>query len=221
MSQAKRILIICTSTDHMVPGARTGVWLDEFAVPYEIFSEAGAEITVASPEGGDVPIEPRSLPSTDTSRHGDAIQALLGTRKVRDLRAEDFDAVFAPGGHGPMYDLATDEASAAMISALAQGGGQVAAVCHGPAALIGATDSSGQPLVAGRQVAGFTNTEEQQTGLADILPFLLEDKLRELGGDYSGVEAWQEHVVTDGNLITGQNPTSSATVARTLLEALG
>jgi putative intracellular protease/amidase len=218
---SRRIVMLCTSHDRITAKRRTGLWLEEFVVPFTIFKEAGATITVASPAGGEVPIDARSITAIDTRQYADVIQTLFDTKVIEDLDPADFDAVFIPGGHGPVFDLATDPATSALISAIARRGGTVGAVCHGPAALVGATTADGKPLVSGREVTGFSNAEEEQTGTVPALPFLLETKLREQGGRYTCAGLWQSHVVTDGTLVTGQNPASSAATANAVLAALG
>ncbi len=218
---AHAILIVTTSHDNMGPGKRTGVWLEEFTSPYEVFRDAGVEITVASPAGGDAPIEPRSLPAIDASAHGQAIQALLDTATLANINPADYDAVFFPGGHGPMYDLANDDICRKLIATLADSGKVVAAVCHGPAAFTDVTLGNGKSLVDGRRVTSFLDAEEEQTGLAGLMPFLLESRLRECGAQFVVAEPWAENVVTDDRLITGQNPASSRATAQAVLKALG
>ena len=218
---SKRIVMVCTNHDRITATRRTGLWLEEFVVPFTIFKEAGADITVASPAGGEVPIDARSITGIDPRQYAQAIQTLFDTKKVADLDPADYDAVFIPGGHGPVFDLATDAATARLISAIARRGGTVGALCHGPAALVGATTADGTPLVSGRQVTGFSNAEEEQGGTPAELPFLLESKLREQGGHYSCAALWQSHVVTDAKLVTGQNPASSAATANAVLDTLG
>ena len=218
---SKRILMLCTSHDRMTPETRTGLWLEEFVVPFLIFQKAGATISVASSAGGEVPIDARSITGVDTKENAKIIALLLDSKAVKDLSHDDFDAVFIPGGHGPVFDLASDKASSALVSAIAKNDGTVGAVCHGPAALVGVVGADGKPIVAGRKVTGFSNAEEDQTGVGPALPFLLQSKFEEQGGQYSCAQPWQAHVVTDGKLVTGQNPASSAGTADAMLAVLG
>ena len=225
---ANRILMVLTSHDQLGDsGKKTGFWLEEFAAPYYVFKDAGAEITLASPKGGQPPLDPKSDEpdaQTDATRRfkgDDAAQKQLATtKKLADLSAADFDAVFYPGGHGPLWDLAGDAASIRLIEQSIAAGKPVAAVCHAPAALRDVKGSDGKPLVAGKQVTGFTNTEEEAVGLTKIVPFLVEDMLKRNGGNYSKAGDWQPHVLTSGLLITGQNPASSEPAAKALLEKL-
>ena len=223
-----KILMILTSHDKLGDtGKKTGFWLEEFAAPYYVFKDAGAEITLASPLGGQPPLDPTSdAPDAQTAattrfKADPAAQAVLGTTvKLRDVSAADFDAVFYPGGHGPLWDLAENAFSIRVIESMLAAGKPVAAVCHAPGALRHAKAADGSPLVKGKRVAGFTNTEEQAAGLTDVVPFLVEDMLKENGGSYSKAADWQPHVVTDGLLITGQNPASSGPAATALLALL-
>ena len=223
-----KILMILTSHDKLGnTGKKTGFWLEEFAAPYYVFKDAGAEITLASPLGGQPPLDPTSdAPDAQTAATGrfkadPAAQAALGaTATLRDVSAADFDAVFYPGGHGPLWDLAENAFSIRVIESMLAAGKPVAAVCHAPGALRHAKSADGSPLVKGKRVAGFTNTEEQAAGLTDVVPFLVEDMLKQNGGSYSKAADWQPHVVTDGLLITGQNPASSGPAATALLALL-
>ena len=208
-------------------GKKTGFWIEEFAAPYYVFKEAGAEITLASPKGGQPPIDPKSdAPESQTEatkrfKEDKALQQLLAnTQKLSDLKAEAFDAVFFPGGHGPLWDLHSNRESLNLIEALWKSKKPVAAVCHAPAVLLNAKDENGEPLVKNRNVTGFTNTEEEAVGLTDIVPYLLEDELKNKGGRYSKKEDWAVHVVKDGLLITGQNPASSEEAAHQLVTLL-
>jgi putative intracellular protease/amidase len=222
-----KILMVLTSHDQLGDtGKKTGFWLEEFAAPYYAFLDAGAKITVASPKGGQPPLDPKSdTPDgqTETTKRfkGDAAaQAVLAsTVKLADVRAEDHDAVFYPGGHGPLWDLAEDPKSIALIEAFYSAGKPVAAVCHAPAVLHRVT-SHGAPIVKGKRVTGFTNTEEEAVQLTKVVPFLVEDELKRLGGLYEKVGDWQSFAITDGRLITGQNPASSAAAAQQLLRLL-
>jgi putative intracellular protease/amidase len=220
-----KILMVVTSHDKLgATGRKTGFWLEEFAAPYYAFKDAGAKITVVSPLGGQPPLDPKSeepsAQSKDTRRFGSdpAAQALLAdTGKLSAVSASDFDAVFYPGGHGPLWDLAEDKASIALMEAMIAAGKPVVAVCHAPGVLRHVKNADGAPLVQGKSVTGFTNTEERAVGLTEVVPFLVEDMLRENGGSYSKAADWQPHVVTDGLLITGQNPASSEPAAKALL----
>ena len=222
------ILMVLTSHDQLGnTGHKTGFWLEEFAAPYYVFKDAGAKLTLASPLGGQPPLDPKSDDSasqTDATRRfkgdGAAQSALAATVKLQALKATDFDAVFYPGGHGPLWDLAEDAASIALVDAMIAAGKPVAAVCHAPGVLRHARASDGRPLVQGKNVAGFTNTEEAAAGLTEVVPFLVEDMLKEHGGRFSKAADWQPHVVVDGLLITGQNPASSEPAAKALLAKL-
>jgi putative intracellular protease/amidase len=222
------ILMVITSHDRLgSTDHKTGFWLEEFAAPYYVFKDAGASLTLASPLGGQPPVDPKSedaASQTDATRRfkGDsaAQSALASTVRLSTLHASDFDAVFYPGGHGPLWDLAEDTASIALIEAMITTGKPVAAVCHAPGVLRHVMAPGGVPLVKGRNVTGFTNTEEQAAGLTKVVPFLVEDTLKQLGGRFSRASDWQSHVVVDGLLITGQNPASSGPAAEALLAKL-
>ncbi|MDN3516279.1 type 1 glutamine amidotransferase domain-containing protein [Aquisalimonas lutea] len=216
-----RILMVVTSAARMPSGKDTGLWLEEFAVPYATFREAGAEVTVASPQGGATPIDPRSNPDEAQARQWqEASERLAHTLPLEDVRAEDFDAVFLPGGHGTMFDLPDNPALKALLEAFARADKVIAAVCHGPAGLVGVNGPDGRPLVADRQIAVFTDEEERAVELDQDVPFLLESRLRELGARVDPRPPFQEHAVRDGRLVTGQNPPSSARTAALTLEAL-
>ena len=223
-----KILIVLTSHDKLGDtGDKTGFWLEEFAAPYYVFKDAGAEITLASPLGGQPPLDPKSdapdfqTESTHRFKSDSAAQDVLAsTLKLADVSAVDFDAVFYPGGHGPLWDLAEDAASIALIEAMLAANKPVAAVCHAPGVLRNPKARNGTSVVQGNAVTGFTNTEEAAVGLTDVVPFLVEDMLKQNGANYSKLEDWHPHVVTDGLLITGQNPASSEPVAKALLEKL-
>lgn len=223
-----KILMVLTSHDSLGnTGKKTGFWLEEFAAPYYVFHDAGADLILASPLGGQPPLDPKSDAAdaqTDATRRfkaDPAAQAALAhTLRLADLKAEQVDAVFYPGGHGPLWDLAEDKHSIALIEAMVRAGKSVAAVCHAPGVLRHVRTADGVPLVSGRQVTGFTNTEEAAAGLSDVVPFLVEDMLTKHGGHFSKAADWQPHVVTDGRLITGQNPASSAATAQALLQQL-
>lgn len=223
-----KILMVVTSHGQLGDtGKPTGLWLEELATPYYVFKDAGSEITLASPAGGQPPVDPKSEApdgQTDATRRfladGEAMQAFAHTQKLSDIDAEAYDAVFYPGGHGPLWDLADNEDSRILIDAIYAAGKPVAAVCHGVAALRDARGPYGLPLVRGKAVTGFSDSEERAAGLADVVPFLVEDMLKEAGGNYSSTADWQPHVVISHNLITGQNPASSAGAAKALLERL-
>jgi len=223
-----KVLIVLTSHRELgSSGRKTGFWIEEFAAPFYTFKDAGAEITLASPQGGQPPIDPKSAEPAnqtaathrfDTDR--ELQQLLANTTKLSKVSADDFDAVFYPGGHGPLWDLTTDTASINLIQAFSKSKKPVVAVCHAPSVLLNVKDENGEPLVKGKQVTGFTNSEEAAVGLTDIVPFLVEDELKSKGGIYSKQEDWAVYVVTDGLLITGQNPASSAAAAKQLLSLL-
>jgi putative intracellular protease/amidase len=217
-----QVLIIVTSADSLAPGHPTGVWLDEYAIPYVALSEAGIGVTVASPKGGPGPIDPKTAPNEKTpARWTPALAALAETKPLSEVSQAEFDAVFIPGGHGPMVDLASDPSVASLIGAFARAGKIVAAVCHGPAALLQVEGADGAPLLKDRKVTGFTNAEEMLAGLQAVVPFLLEDRLRAAGAKVErAIAPGGCHVVRDGDLITGQNPASSEAVAKSLMEAL-
>jgi len=223
-----KILMVLTSHDQLGDtGKKTGFWLEEFAAPYYVFKDAGADITVVSPKGGQPPLDPVSdAPDaqTDATRRfksDSAAQVLLAhTGRLSSVSGTNFDAVFYPGGHGPLWDLAEDADSITLIESMAAGGKTVAAVCHAPAVLRHAKAADGSPLVKGKKVTGFTNTEEAAVQLTKIVPFLVEDMLVKNGGLYSKGADWQPYVLTDGKLITGQNPASSAAAAQAVLNQL-
>lgn len=227
-----KILMLLTS--HDILGAvgsqgadKTGFWLEEFAAPYYVFKDAGAEITLASPKGGQPPLDPKSemadFQTTDTERFNsdaDAQQQLANTVAIDKVSARDFDAIFYPGGHGPLWDLAEEPLSIALIEAFNVVQKPIAAVCHAPAVLRHAMNPTGSPIVSQRKVTGFSNSEEDAVGLTETVPFLLENELKLLGGKYEKGNDWESYVVVDENLITGQNPASSKETAEALLKAL-
>ncbi|NEG60189.1 type 1 glutamine amidotransferase domain-containing protein [Pantoea agglomerans] len=223
-----KILMVLTSHDELgTTGKKTGFWLEELAAPYYAFLDAGAEITLASPKGGQPPLDPKSDEpdsQTDETRrfHADsAAQAVLAsTVKLDTVDQAAFDAVFYPGGHGPLWDLANDKHSISLIEQTLQAGKPVALVCHAPGVLRDVKNADGTPLVKGKKVTGFTNSEEEGVGLTDVVPFLVEDVLKQNGGLYSRGNDWQSYTVQDGLLITGQNPGSSAETAKVLLASL-
>ena len=223
-----KILMVVTSHDQLGnTGKKTGLWLEEFAAPYYVFKDAGADITVVSPKGGQPPLDPVSdAPDaqTDATRRfksDTSAQALLArTGKLAAVSTKNFDALFYPGGHGPLWDLAEDVDSVKLIESMAAEGKTVAAVCHAPCVLRHVKAADGSPLVKGKKVTGFTNTEEAAVNLTDIVPFLVEDMLVKNGGEYSKGADWKPYVVTHGKLITGQNPASSEAAARAVLNQL-
>ncbi|GME41822.1 MULTISPECIES: type 1 glutamine amidotransferase domain-containing protein [unclassified Pantoea] len=223
-----KILMVLTSHDELgTTGKKTGFWLEELAAPYYAFLDSGADITLASPKGGQPPLDPKSdepESQTDETRrfHADsaAQAALASTVRLDTVNQETFDAVFYPGGHGPLWDLANDKHSISLIEQTLQAGKPVALVCHAPGVLRDVKNAEGTPLVKGKKVTGFTNSEEEGVGLTDVVPFLVEDVLKQNGGLYSRGDDWQSYTVQDGLLITGQNPGSSAETAKVLLSSL-
>lgn len=223
-----KVLIVLTSHDTLGnTGKKTGFWLEELAAPYYAFIDAGAEVTLVSPKGGQPPLDPKSNEKdaqTETTHRfkadASAMQALANTQKLSEISIADFDAVFYPGGHGPLWDLAEDQNSISLIEQALQADKPVALVCHAPGVLRHVKGSDEQPIVKGKSVTGFSNTEESAVGLTEIVPFLVEDMLKENGGQYSKAEDWQVYVQQDGLLITGQNPASSAATAEALLKSL-
>ncbi|MGQ4274990.1 type 1 glutamine amidotransferase domain-containing protein [Terrihabitans sp. B22-R8] len=223
-----KVLIVLTSHDTLGDtGRKTGFWLEELAAPYYVFKDAGADIVLASPKGGQPPLDPKSDEpdfQTDATRRfsadEDAKAQLTDTVRLDSVVQDDFDAVFYPGGHGPLWDLAEDRDSIRLIEAFLAAGKNVALVCHAPGVLRHVTNPDGSPLVKGRHVTGFTNSEEEGVGLTKIVPFLVEDELVGQGAMFSRVKDWGVHTVVDGQLITGQNPSSSTRTAEVLLAAL-
>jgi putative intracellular protease/amidase len=223
-----KILMVLTSHDQLGnTGKKTGFWLEEFAAPYYAFKDAGAQLTLASPKGGQPPLDPKSdepdaqTEATERFRKDSAAQsALASTVLLSSVKADDYDAIFYPGGHGPLWDLAEDKHSIALIEAFYNAGKPVAAVCHAPGVLRNAKSADGQPLVKGKQVTGFTNSEEDAVQLTDVVPFLVEDELKAKGGIFSKGPDWASYVRTDGLLLTGQNPASSQATAEALLAKL-
>ena len=223
-----KVLIVLTSHGDLGnTGEKTGFWVEEFAAPYYVLADAGVELTIASPNGGQPPVDPKSeaadAQTTATRRfYGDydLIDKVAHTLKLSEVKEADYDAVFYPGGHGPLWDLATDVNSIALIENFYNHNKPVALVCHAPAALVNVKAQNGEPLVKGKEVTGFSNLEEDAVKLTAVVPFLLEDELKKLGGHYSSGPAWGVYVKKDGLLITGQNPASSAAAANTLLDEL-
>lgn len=221
MEDTKSVLIVVTSYARIDAEHPTGLWFEEFAVPYEAFAEAGYLVTVASIKGGKVPIDPRSLPTDQAAL---AVQgpmaALQHTQRLLEMDVSEYDAVFFPGGHGTMFDFPHSHEVAELVSHYLAQGKVVAAVCHGPAALTEAQYPNGGVVVKGRKLTAFSNEEERAVQLDGLVPFMLEDKLRSLGADVQTAPNWQAHVVIDGNLITGQNPQSSLKCAEALIAVL-
>ena len=225
----KKILMVLTSHDQLGnTGHKTGFWLEEFAAPYYVFKDAGADITLTSPKGGQPPIDPKSseegFQTEATKRFNDdraSRDALADTLPLSNVNASDYDAVFYPGGHGPLWDLVSDERSIALIETLWRQNKPVSAVCHASAVVLDVKDDAGQHIIAGKDVTGFTNTEEAAVELTDVVPLLVEDGLVDRGGKFAREADWAVCVRRDGNLITGQNPASSEAAAKLVLEALG
>jgi len=223
-----KVLIVLTSHDQLGDtGEKTGFWLEEFVCPYYRLKDAGISITLASPLGGQPPLDPKShepdFQTDDTRRFDDdpaAQNELANTAKLSEVKVEDFDAVFYPGGHGPLWDLHNDKESIALIEGFIATGKPVAAVCHAPAVLLKTKNQNGDPLIKGKKVTGFSNSEEAAVGLTNVVPFSIEDQLIASGGSYQKVEDWNSLAVVDGLLITGQNPASSSAVAEALIKAL-
>ena len=222
------VLIVLTSHDQLGDtGAKTGFWLEELASPFYHLKDAGVSVTLTSPLGGQPPLDPKSHEpdfETDNTRRFDSDSAaqdqLANTVKLNTMKAEDFDAVFYPGGHGPLWDLHNDKDSIALIEAFISEGKPVATVCHAPAVLLQAKDQNGNPLVKGKKVTGFSNSEEAAVELTNVVPYLVEDQLVRLGGFYRKTDDWNSLVIADGLIITGQNPASSSAVAEALLGML-
>ncbi|WP_281968374.1 type 1 glutamine amidotransferase domain-containing protein [Roseovarius nanhaiticus] len=223
-----KILMVLTSHDELGDtGNKTGFWLEEFAAPYYVFKDAGADVVLASPKGGQPPLDPSSdsddaqTDATKRFKGDDAAQKHLAeTEVLSKVSADGFDAIFYPGGHGPLWDLSEDKDSVALIEAFTASDRPVGAVCHAPAVFKHPKGADGKPLVSGKTVTGFTNTEEEGVGLTDVVPFLVEDMLKANGGHYEKGDDWASFVVTDGKLVTGQNPASSEAAAKKLLALL-
>jgi putative intracellular protease/amidase len=230
MKRRKRMKILMVLTSHDVLGStgrKTGFWLEEFAAPYFVFRDAGVDLTLASPKGGQPPVDPKSdLPENQTAamarfkKDTRAQKELSATVKLADVRADSFDTIFYVGGHGPMWDLAESETSIALLEAFYDSGKPIALVCHSPGVLRH-VKYKGEPLVKGKHVTGFTNGEEEAVQLTHVVPFLVEDELLGLGAVFEKVKNWQPFSITDGRLVTGQNPASSTGAAKALLELLG
>ncbi|MFU9138162.1 type 1 glutamine amidotransferase domain-containing protein [Erwinia tasmaniensis] len=223
-----KVLMVLTSHDRLGDtGKKTGFWLEEFAAPWYVFRDAGINVVLASPAGGQPPLDPKSdepdAQTLDTERFRQdlvAQQALANTQMLANIESSTFDAVFYPGGHGPLWDLAEDRKSIELIENFYANGKPVGAVCHAPGVLRHVKKPDGTPLVAGKRVTGFTNSEEKAVGLTNVVPFLVEDVLKALGADYEKTDDWGVFTLTDGHLVTGQNPASSAAAAEELLKLL-
>ena len=223
-----KVLMVLTSHDRLGnTGRKTGFWLEELAAPYYVFKDAGAQITLASPKGGRPPLDPKSEDhrfQTDTTRRfekdADAEAQLSRTVRLDSVKQEDYDTVFYPGGHGPMWDIAEDKNSIKLIESFLAVGKTIALVCHSSGALHHVKTPEGKPLVDGKNVTGFTNGEEEEMGLTKVVPFLVEDELMRLGATFSKVKNWGVCTIADGQLVTGQNPASSGPTARVLIEKL-
>jgi putative intracellular protease/amidase len=222
-----KILMVLTSHDILGDtGRKTGFWLEEFAAPYFVFRDAGVDLTLCSPKGGQPPIDPKSdLPENQTAsmtrfkKDSAAQKALASTRKLADMRSENFDTIFYVGGHGPMWDLVDNKVSIALIESFYNAGKPVAAVCHSPG-VFHRVMYQGTPLIKGKRVTGFTDTEEEEVKLTHVVPFLVEDELKKLGGEFEKVPNWKPLAIVDGRLLTGQNPASSTGAAKALLRLL-
>ena len=223
-----KILFVLTSHSELGnTGKKTGFWIEEFAAPYYLLSDAGIDITIASPKGGQPPIDPKSeaadasTPATERYNKDIAVKEKLShTHRLSDVKQTDYDAVFYPGGHGPLWDLSTNATSISLIEDFYSNGKPIAFVCHAPAALVNVKAKNGDPLVKGKNVTGFTNSEEDAVHLSTVVPFMLESELKKLGAHYSKGADWGSYVQQDGQLITGQNPGSSEAAAKLLLETL-
>lgn len=222
-----KVLMVLTSHDELGDtGKKTGFWVEEFAAPYYVLADAGVEVTLASPKGGQPPIDPSSEKEdaqTEATKRFDSDeelkQKLANTRRLEEINASDYDGVFYPGGHGPLWDLAVDLSSIDLIQEFYRNMKPMAFVCHAPGVLAN-TKANNEPLVRGKDVTGFANSEEEAVGLTDVVPFLVEDKMNQLGANYSKGEDWSSYVRIDGKLITGQNPASSKEAAKALLKFL-
>ncbi|MDK1236700.1 type 1 glutamine amidotransferase domain-containing protein [Cronobacter turicensis] len=223
-----KILMVLTSHDKLGDtGKKTGFWLEEFAAPYFVFRDAGIDVTLATPQGGQPPLDPKSdepdAQTADTRRFREdpeAQEALANTARLDEINVDEYDALFYPGGHGPLWDLADHPVSIALIEHYWGSGKPVATVCHAPGVLRHVKKPDGSPLVEGKRVTGFTNSEEDAVGLTNVVPFLVEDALKEAGGQFERTDDWGVHVVVDGHLVTGQNPASSTATAEALLKLL-
>lgn len=221
MSKQKKVLVVVTSCDRIADTYPTGIWFEEFAIPYVEFKSRGYNITVVSPLSGATPIDPRSLPARESeSIWAEALQVLQHTELITSVAAADFDAIFLPGGHGTMFDFPENIPLQKLLTEFSKADKAIAAVCHGPAGLIGVAKSDGKPLIAGKRITGFTNEEERAVQMDKLVPFFLETKLREMGSEFVAQPKFSDRSEQDGKLITGQNPQSSKSVALALISAL-
>ncbi|WP_169525174.1 type 1 glutamine amidotransferase domain-containing protein [Pseudalkalibacillus hwajinpoensis] len=215
-----KVLMVLTNHTEIDSEHKTGLWLEEFAVPYNIFKEKGYDIKVTSIQGGEVELDPNSIPEEDPKEWEDAQNQLKNTTKVTKEDANNFDVVFLPGGHGTMFDFPDSEVLQHILQEQAEAEKIIGSVCHGPAGLVNVTYKDGTPLVKGKKVSAFTDSEEREMGLVEQMPFLLETKLREKGANFELADNWSVFSVRDGNLITGQNPQSSESAANKIIEAI-
>ncbi|NOU97402.1 type 1 glutamine amidotransferase domain-containing protein [Paenibacillus sp. LMG 31456] len=220
MNEYQKDLIVVTSHQEIQPELQTGLWLSEFVEVYDLLINAGHQVTVASMKGGKTPIDPNSLPQEGNAERISDHEQLQDTVLLKELSSNDFDAIYLPGGHRTMFDFANDISLQNMVREFAQSDRIVAAVCHGLSGFVGVTLSNGESFVKGKTLTSFTNNEEQTIQLDSLMPFLLEDGLRQLGANFISAPIFSEHVITDGNLITGQNPQSSTSLGKALLERL-
>jgi putative intracellular protease/amidase len=228
LMNSKKILVVLTShSDLGDTGHKTGFWVEEFAAPYYAFLDAGAEVTVVTPKGGQAPIDPNSTaPDAQTEaterfyKDQAAQDVIANTQKLSDMKQEDFDAIFYPGGHGPLWDLTENEESIALIESFIAANKPISSVCHAPSAFLNIKDADGEYFIKGKTVTGFTNSEEAAVQLTEVVPFLLEDEMKKRGADYKNTADWTPFAVQDGLMITGQNPASSELVAEKLLAQL-
>jgi putative intracellular protease/amidase len=217
---AEKILVVVTTADKITDEHKTGLWLSEFAEPYEEFTGHGYEVTVASPKGGEVPLDPGSLEGVEQDKWSEPISRLKETHLLDDIQADEFAAIFFPGGHGTMFDFPSNKKLQELLVHFAESDKVIGAVCHGPAGFVGPVLSNGKPLVEGKRLTGFTNEEEVDTKLDQYMPFLLETKLTELGAEFVTTPKFTEHVEVDGKLVTGQNPQSSVNTAKEFVRVL-
>lgn len=216
----QNVLLVVTSAAQLPNGRETGVWLEEFAVPYLLLKKAGYSVTVASSKGGAIPLDPHSLDDASKAKWPEIIELLNDSRPLKDVQAEDFAAIFLPGGHGTMMDFPNDANLKRLLHDFDNADKVIAAVCHGPAGLVGAKKADGTPLVAGKSITSFTDAEETAIHLENVVPFMLETKLRAEGAHFISGENWKSHVEVDGKLVTGQNPASSTAVAEAIISLL-
>ncbi len=220
MSSKKNILFVVTNADKYNDGSQTGVWLEEFTVPYLIFKDTGYDITVASIKGGDAPLDENSLSCSNPDEWDEAAKFLKDTKKLSDVNYEEFAAIYFPGGHGVMFDIAQSDEVKKAVEYFYNNHKIISAVCHGPAAFIHALDDNSEPITKGKKITAYTNKEEMITKTVDLIPFLLEDKFKKHGADFVEARPWVEHVEVDGHIITGQNPASSIAVAEQVIKKL-